>query len=130
MQHDSKKGIPATPGLSPPPLQWFTQKYLCNGQGMDKGTVLISLKVPWDIVDAELFVKTTKGHFGILMDPWSSTSWRKYWSQQHTPNKITKEKIWCLRQVKAEGKDKSVQDSRTRIDKKINLENSPTPVQP
>ena len=46
-----------------------------------RGDVLISLKVPQDIVDAELFVKTTKGHFGILMDPWSSSSWRKYWSQ-------------------------------------------------
>ena len=67
-----------------------------------RGEVLISLKVPRDIVDAELFVKTTKGHFGILMDPWSSSSWRKYWSQQHTPNKITKEKIRCLRQVKTE----------------------------
>ena len=47
-------------------------------------------------------MKTTKGHFGILMDPWSSSSWRKYWSQQHTPNKITKEKIWHLKQVKDE----------------------------
>ena len=67
-----------------------------------QGEVLISLKVPWDIVDVELFVRMTKGHFGILMDPWSSSSWRKYWSQQHTPNKITKEKIWHLNQVKAE----------------------------
>ena len=47
-------------------------------------------------------MKMTKGHFGILMDPWSSSSWRKYWSQQHTPNKITKEKIRHLKQVKAE----------------------------
>ena len=47
-------------------------------------------------------MKTTKGHFGILMDPWNSSSWRKYWSQQHTPNKITEEKIWHLKQVKAE----------------------------
>ena len=47
-------------------------------------------------------MKTTKGHFGILMDPWSSSSWRKYWSQWHTPNKITKEKIWHLQQTKAE----------------------------
>ena len=67
-----------------------------------RGEVLISLKVPRDIVDAELFVKTTKGHFGILMDPWSSSSWRKHWSQQHTPNNITKEKIRHLRQVKTE----------------------------
>ena len=67
-----------------------------------RGEVLISLKVPWDIVDADLFVKTTKRHFGILMDPWSSSSWRKHWSQQHTPNRITKEKIQCLRQVKTE----------------------------
>ena len=66
-----------------------------------RGEVLISLNVPRDIVDAELFVKTTKGHFGILMDPWSSSSWRKHWSQQHTPNRITK-KIRYLRQVKTE----------------------------
>ena len=66
------------------------------------GDVLISLKVPRDIVDVELFVKMTRGHFGILMDPWSSSSWRKYWSQWHTSNKITKEKIWHLKQVKAE----------------------------
>ena len=50
-----------------------------------QGDILISLKVPWDTVNTELFVKTTKGHFGILMDPWSSSSWREYWSQQHTP---------------------------------------------
>ena len=67
-----------------------------------QGNILISLKVPRDIVDTELFVKTTKGHFGILMDPWSSSSWRKYWSQHHTPNMITKEKIRCLKQIKAE----------------------------
>ena len=67
-----------------------------------RGEVLISLKVPRDTVDAELFVKTTKGHFGILMDPWSSSSWRKYWSQHHTPHRITKEKIRHFRQAKAE----------------------------
>ena len=66
-----------------------------------QGDVLISLKVPQDTVDTELFIKMTKGHFGILMDPWSSSSWRKYWSQRHTPNRITKEKIWCLKQTKA-----------------------------
>ena len=68
--------------------------------GDARGEVLISLKVPRDTVDAELFVKTTRGHFGILMDPWSSTSWRKYWSQIHTPNRITKEKIRHFRQDK------------------------------
>ena len=40
-----------------------------------RGDVLISLKVPQDVIDMELFVKMTKGHFGILMDPWSSSSW-------------------------------------------------------
>ena len=47
-------------------------------------------------------MKMTKGHFSILMDPWSLSSWRKYWSQQHTPNMITKEKIRCLKQIKAQ----------------------------
>ena len=49
-----------------------------------QGEVLIFLKVPRDIVDAELFMKMTRGHFGILMDPWSSSSWRKYCSQPVT----------------------------------------------
>ena len=94
------------------------------------GEVLISLKVPQDIVDVELFVKTTKGHFGILMDPWSSSSWRKYWSQWHTPNKITKEKIRCLRQVKAERRISLYRTAGQSLMKRINLEDSPTPVQP
>ena len=34
-----------------------------------RGEVLISLKVPRDIVDAELFVKTTKGHFWYTDGP-------------------------------------------------------------
>ena len=34
-----------------------------------RGDILISLKVPRDVIDVELFVKMTKGHFGILMDP-------------------------------------------------------------
>ena len=44
---------------------------------MDEVMLLISLKVPRDVIDVELFVKMTKGHFGILMDPWSSSSWRE-----------------------------------------------------
>ena len=61
-----------------------------------RSEVLISLKVPRDIVDAQLFVKTTKGHFGILMGPWSSSSWRKYWSQQHTPTRSLRRRFSAL----------------------------------
>ena len=34
-----------------------------------RGEVLISLKVPWDIVDAELFVKMTKGTLWYINGP-------------------------------------------------------------
>ena len=36
---------------------------------MDEGDVLISLKVPRDTVNVELFIKMTKGHFGYTDGP-------------------------------------------------------------
>ena len=68
-----------------------------------RGEVLISLKVPRDIVDAELFVKTIKGQFGILMDPWSSSQLEKVLEPAtHPTTRLLRKKIQHLRQVKAE----------------------------
>ena len=68
-----------------------------------RGEVLISLKVPQGYCGCRVICENNQRTlWNIDGPPGGSSSWRKYWSQQHTPNKITKEKIWHLRQVKTE----------------------------
>ena len=68
-----------------------------------KGEVLMTVKMPKHTVDTELYVKTSKGHSGIVMDPWTSFCWRKTWSRQHTPNKVTKAKLDSNRKEEGQG---------------------------
>ena len=49
--------------------------------------------MPQDTVDSEVYVKTPRGHSAINMDPWTSSTWRKPWNRHHTPNKVTKDKL-------------------------------------
>ena len=58
-----------------------------------KREVVMTVILPDDVVDTELYVKTTKGHIGIQMDPWMSCSWKRNWSSAHPPNTQTKEKM-------------------------------------
>ena len=58
-----------------------------------KGEVIMTVRMPHDAVDSEVYIKTSRGHLGILMDPWTSSTWRKKWSNYHTPNKVTKDKL-------------------------------------
>ena len=58
-----------------------------------KREVVMTVILPDDVVDTELYVKTTRGHIGIQMDPWMSCSWKRNWSTVHSPNTQTKEKI-------------------------------------
>ena len=58
-----------------------------------KREVVMTVILPDDVVDTELYVKTTKGHIGIQMDPWMSCSWKRNWSPAHPPNTQTKEKM-------------------------------------
>ena len=58
-----------------------------------KGEVIMTVRMPLDAVDSEVYIKTPRGHSGILMDPWTSSTWRKKWSNYHTPNKVTKDKL-------------------------------------
>ena len=37
-----------------------------------KGEVVMTVIMPDDVVDTEIYVKTSKGHIGIQMDPWMS----------------------------------------------------------
>ena len=58
-----------------------------------RGGVLMTVQMPQDTVDSEVYVKTPRGHSAVTMDPWTSSTWRKPWNKYHTPNKVTKDKL-------------------------------------
>ena len=66
-----------------------------------KREVVMTVILPDDVVDTELYVKTTRGHIGIQMDPWMSCSWKRNWSSSHPPNTQTKEKMRKFRLQRA-----------------------------
>ena len=53
----------------------------------------MTVQMPQDTVDSEVYVKTPRGHSAVTMDPWTSSTWRKPWNKYHTPNKVTKDKL-------------------------------------
>ena len=55
--------------------------------------VLMTVWMPLDTVDSEVYVKTPRGHSAVTMDPWTSSTWRKPWNKYHTTNKVTKDKL-------------------------------------
>ena len=48
-----------------------------------KGEVVMTVIMPNDVVDTEVYVKTSQGHIGIQMDPWMSCSWKRTWNSTH-----------------------------------------------
>ena len=56
--------------------------------------------MPKDTVNSEVYVKTPRGHSTGNMDPWTSSTWRKPWNKHHTPNKVTKDKLSRFTQQK------------------------------
>ena len=58
-----------------------------------KGEVIMTIIIPNDVVDTEVYIKTSRGHAGIKMDPWMSCTWRRTWNFTHPPNTQTKEKL-------------------------------------
>ena len=48
-----------------------------------KGEVIMTIIMPNDVVDTEVYVKTSKEHIGLQMDPWMSCSWKRTWSSTH-----------------------------------------------
>ena len=47
----------------------------------------MTVRVPHDAVDSEVYIKTPRGHSGIQMDPWTSSTWIKRWNSYHTPTR-------------------------------------------
>ena len=63
-----------------------------------RGEVIITVRMPHDAVDSEVYIKTPTVHSGIQMDPWTSSTWIKKWNPYHTPNKVIKGKLKKFRQ--------------------------------
>ena len=47
--------------------------------------VHMTVQMPQDTVDSEVYVKTPRGHSAVTMNPWTSSTWRKPWNKYHTP---------------------------------------------
>ena len=60
----------------------------------------MTVQMPQDMVDSEVYVKTPRGHSAVNLDPWTSSTWRKPWNKHHTPNKVTKDKLSRFTQQK------------------------------
>ena len=58
-----------------------------------RADVLMTVWMPQDTVDSEVYVKTPRGHSAVTMDPWTSSTWSKPWNKHHTPNRVTKDKL-------------------------------------
>ena len=63
-----------------------------------KGEVIMTIVMPQDVIDSEIYIKTLRGHTGLQMDPWLSSTWRRTWSDSHSPNQATEEKIRRFRE--------------------------------
>ena len=60
----------------------------------------MTVQMPQDTVNSEVYVKTPRGHSAVNLDPWTSSTWRKPWNKYHTPNKVTKDKLSRFTQQK------------------------------
>ena len=56
--------------------------------------------MPKDTVNSEVYIKTPRGHSAVNMDPWTSSTWRKPWDKYHTPNKVTRDRLSRFTQQK------------------------------
>ena len=43
----------------------------------------MTIVMPENVIDTEVYVKTCKEHIGFQMDPWMSCSWKRTWSSTH-----------------------------------------------
>ena len=60
----------------------------------------MTVQMPKDTINSEVYIKTPRGHSAVNMDPWTSSTWRKPWDKYHTPNKVTKDKLSRFTQQK------------------------------
>ena len=66
------------------------------------GEVIMTVRMPHDTVDSEAYIKTPRGHSAIQMDPRMSSTWKRNWTSQYTPHKVTKDKLTRYRKEKTQ----------------------------
>ena len=70
--------------LKPPPIVGAEVSAIWKSTW--KGEVIMTVVMPPDVVDTEVYVKTLRRHSGIQMGPQISSTWRT-WSFSHPPKK-------------------------------------------
>ena len=76
---------------TPPPIEGM--EVSAKWKRSWKGEVIMTIVMPHDVIDSEIYIKTPRGHTGLQMDPWLSLTWRRTWSNSHSPSQATEEKI-------------------------------------
>ena len=66
------------------------------------GEIIMTVRMPLDTVDSEVYIKTPRGHSGIQMDPWMSSTWKRNWTTFYPPNRVTKDKLTKFRREKTQ----------------------------
>ena len=66
------------------------------------GEVMMTVRMLYETVDSEIYIKTPRGHSSIQMDPWMASTWKRNWTPHYTPNKVTKDKLIRYRQEKTQ----------------------------
>ena len=95
----ARSACSSNPLTTPPPI--VGMEVSARWKRTWKGEVVMTIVMPENVIDTEVYVKTSKEHIGIQMDPWMSCSWKRTWCSTHPPNTQTKEKIRKYRLQKA-----------------------------
>ena len=65
----------------------------------------MTIVMPHDVIDSEIYIKPPRGPTGLQMDPWLSSTWRRTWGNSHSPNQATEEEDKKIQEGKNQKKD-------------------------
>ena len=91
-QHDNLKTPPSITG----------EEVSARWKRTYSGEVIMTVRMPHDTVDSEIYIKTPRGHSSIQMDPWMVSTWKRNWTTQYTPNRVTNDKLTRYKQEKSQ----------------------------
>ena len=69
-QNDALKTPPSISG----------EEVSARGKRTYSGEVIMTVRISHDTVDLEVYIKTPRGHSGMQMDPWMSSTWKRNWT--------------------------------------------------
>ena len=77
----ARSSYSSNPLTTPPPI--VGMEVSARWKRTWKGEVIMMIVMPENVIDTEVYVKTSKEHIGLQMDPWMSCSWKRTWSSTH-----------------------------------------------